>query len=185
MSLHIGRCIYALHASNCFTTCQPPALVSFDWAIRSSRNGTGSVCWIHGIIQDWRELKDEGHDMEAKYRTDCWKSRALFSSQRDREVETDSSLSQGLKVRKQDEHSSCSTVTMNINKYLYLWSSRQMPSAGRIHSTALEGFPGLKITVKSSQSSLLYCQYCHMYSTYIQRIEIATLANSQTLGAYS
>ncbi len=38
--------------------------------------------------------------------------------------------------------------------------------------------------VFSSQvkSSLLYCQFFHMYSTYIQRIEIALLSD---LGAYS
>ncbi len=34
-------------------------------------------------------------------------------------------------------------------------------------------------SVKSSQikSSLLYCQFFHMYSTYIQRIEIALLSD--------
>ncbi len=35
------------------------------------------------------------------------------------------------------------------------------------------------VQVKSSQvkSSLLYCQFFHMYSTYIQRIEIALLSD--------
>ncbi len=30
---------------------------------------------------------------------------------------------------------------------------------------------------KSKSQSLLYCQFCHMYSTYIQRIEIALLSD--------
>ncbi len=33
------------------------------------------------------------------------------------------------------------------------------------------------VKVKVSQS-LLYCQFCHMYRTYIQRIEIALLSYS-------
>ncbi len=32
--------------------------------------------------------------------------------------------------------------------------------------------------IKSQSQSLLYCQFCHMYRTYIQRIEIALLSYS-------
>ncbi len=43
---------------------------------------------------------------------------------------------------------------------------------------AMQFYVRMHFKVKVKSQSQLYCQFCHMYRTYIQRIEIALLSYS-------
>ncbi len=75
--------------------------------------------------------------------------------------------------------SSCSTV-LGLLCRIFLVMMRQMFSMGERSELQAGHFSTRILLLRShdQSQSQLYCQFCHMYRTYIQRIEIALLSYS-------
>ncbi len=80
----------------------------------------------------------------------------------------------------------CNATFLQIwwrNKLIYIWDDLRVSTFSNFSFLGELFLKGLRVgeyiiyTLSQVKSSLLYCQFFHMYSTYIQRIEIVLLSD--------